>query len=70
MSIERGYGTYTAVCDICGAELNPAKEFSAAVDNRRREGWKGRKVRDADNEIVWQDICPDCWSMERGEAYA
>ena len=56
MSIEKNYGMYTAVCDICDTELSPLSDFQLAVESRKKAGWKSHK----DENGEWADYCPDC----------
>ena len=55
MSIEKIGSSYTTTCDICGYELPDEFDFLDAVNAKRAEGWKSRKV---DGE--WQDVCCNC----------
>lgn len=55
MSIDNFQGMYTPTCDICHAELPAEFDFYDAVNAKKREGWKSRKV-----DGQWEDICPDC----------
>lgn len=54
--IEKIYGFYHLVCDICGQEarINFA-EFDSAVKFKKDEGWKSRR-----EGARWCDVCPDC----------
>jgi len=54
--IDRIYGTYYFVCDVCGEESEEEfKSFDEAVDGREGIGWSGKWESDG-----WKDICPEC----------
>ena len=56
MMIDRIYGTYYLVCDVCGEESEEEfKSFGEAVDGREDIGWLGKWEKDG-----WKDICPEC----------
>ena len=61
MSIELFRFFFTPVCDFCEAQLPAEESFQAAVDAKRRAGWKARKDEHGD----WEDICPECQKAER-----
>ena len=54
--IDRQYGGYILICDICG-EVNAETfyDFSDAVDYKKENDWKSRKIHGQ-----WQDVCPEC----------
>lgn len=50
--IDRIYGTYYFVCDVCGEESEAEfKSFDEAVDGREDIGWSGKWEKDG-----WKDI--------------
>jgi len=55
MSIERFGDIYTPTCDLCGEELPGEFDFYDAVEAKKTEGWKSRKINGE-----WQDICCEC----------
>lgn len=58
--IDRVYGTYYLVCDVCGEESEEKfKSFDEAVDGREDIGWSGKWAKDG-----WKDICPECQEVE------
>ena len=61
MSIEKNYGMYQLVCDIC---CEPAQgefgNFSDAVEYKKKNGW-----RSVHNGLDWRDDCPDCQLAEK-----
>lgn len=59
MAIEKFAGLYTPTCDICGNELTAEFDFYDAVEAKKNNGWKSRKV---DGE--WIDVCTDCLDQE------
>ena len=55
MSIEREYGSFVLVCDICG-ETVPEPSFDDAVAAKKIHGWRSRRGEDGE----WYDACPSC----------
>jgi hypothetical protein len=56
MSIDKSCGFFTLTCDNCGEELNESFfEFHEAVDAKKENGWKSRKVNGK-----WEDWCDVC----------
>lgn len=54
--IDRSYGRFELVCDICGEVADDDFEtFHDAVDYKKSEEWKSIKVG-----VDWQDTCPNC----------
>lgn len=54
--IDRTYGGFELNCDICGDSADESfDEFAEAVQFKKDEGWKSRKINGE-----WHDICPEC----------
>lgn len=58
--IDKNYGEYFLICDICLNEDNKSFEnFDDVVDYKKTEGkqlgWSSRKINGE-----WKDICPEC----------
>jgi len=61
MSIQRFYGLYVPVCDICEEErLESQHDFYEAVKAKKSEGWQSKMI---DGE--WNDICPKCQEVTK-----
>lgn len=58
--IDRQYGIYIVVCDLCGYESHDLNSFDEAVDYKNNNKWQSKKI---DNE--WTDICPACQLIEK-----
>lgn len=56
MSIDKDFGEYFAICDICGEDLGPFDSFYDAVDAKKSAGWRSHK----DEHGEWIDRCPAC----------
>jgi hypothetical protein len=54
MSLDKSYGKYTVVCNICGVS-ETLDSFDEMVEYKKDFGWKSKKIK---NE--WVDYCPDC----------
>ena len=58
--ITKEYGDYILSCDICGGPADKKFDtFSEAVDYKKPNGWKVRKVNGE-----WKDTCPECSKAE------
>lgn len=55
MSLEREYGRYELVCDMCGEQYE-FDSFDEAQDFMDSEGWKKQKI----NAHDWEHICGSC----------
>lgn len=54
--IDKQYGKYVLVCDICGdAASEDFETFQGAVEYKKENNWKSKK-----QGSEWLDICPDC----------
>lgn len=54
--IDRQFGELTYECDACDETLETGEsEFSDALSQFRREGWKAEKVGSE-----WTHLCPKC----------
>ena len=62
--IDKEYGEYILVCDICGEEVTGFDTFDRALDYKDKEGWKSRRGEQLDLKDGFVDICPAC--IERG----
>lgn len=58
--IDREYGEYFLVCDICGEEIDGFDTFDDALDYSREEGWESKRGEQLDLKDGWVDICPKC----------
>jgi len=62
--IDKEYGKYVLVCDVCGEEVTGFDTFDRALDYKDKEGWKSRRGEQLDLKDGFVDICPAC--IERG----
>lgn len=53
--IEKRFGYYKPVCDICGESLPEESEFLEAVASMKHEGWQFKKI-----DGTYEHYCPDC----------
>lgn len=54
--IDRQHGAIVYECDVCDSVLDTGEsEFSDALSQFRREGWKAERVG-----TEWTHLCPDC----------
>ena len=53
--IDKQYGMFTIVCDICGCESEDFDTFQDAVDAKKRLGVKSQR-----QDGKWEDVCPEC----------
>lgn len=54
--IDKAYGEFILVCDICGEEAPYGfAEFYEAVEYKKAFGWKSQK-----NGNEYDDVCPEC----------
>jgi hypothetical protein len=54
--IDKLYGAYSLVCDVCGEEAEKQFfDFADAVEYKKIEGWRSKKTNGG-----WQDICLEC----------
>lgn len=47
---------YKLVCDCCGYEVDGFDCFLEAVDYKKENDWKSKKI----GEEEWEDNCPNC----------
>ena len=52
---QRGEWKYALICDECGHEVKYFNTFDEAVEYKKENGWKSKRV---DGE--WVNVCPDC----------
>ena len=59
--IDKSYGSYYIVCDICGDET-PAgfDSFDEMLDYKMEEGWTSQRGEQLDLKDGWIDLCPNC----------
>lgn len=62
--IDREYGKFVLVCDICGEEVTGFDTFDEALEHKSKEGWRSRRGQQLDLKEGFVDICPAC--IERG----
>lgn len=55
MSIKNGNNGYELMCDNCGYTVSGMDDFMEAVDYKKENEWKSRRVDDE-----WEDRCPNC----------
>ena len=59
--IDKSYGRYQLVCDICGNETAESFDsFDEAVDYKQEEGWTSERGEQLDFKDGWIDLCPNC----------
>ena len=59
--IDKSYGRYQLVCDICGDETTECFDtFDEAVDYKQEEGWTSERGEQLDLKDGWIDACPSC----------
>lgn len=47
---------FTLQCDNCGYEVKNLDNFYEAVNYKRENGWKSKKI----DKDEWEDRCPNC----------
>ena len=50
--IDKEYGKYVLVCDVCGEEVTGFDTFDRALDYKDKEGWKSRRGLASDSVAV------------------
>lgn len=58
--IDKESGEFILSCDFCCEEVNGFDDFYDAVDYKKDNGWKSKKINGG-----WNDVCPEC---QKGEA--
>lgn len=58
--VDKQYGKYILVCDVCDKEITGLDDFQAVVFFKDIAGWKSKRVKDKCNNWIWEDICEDC----------
>lgn len=54
--IDKSFGNYVLICDICQEESEERFDtFQNAVDGKKELGWKSQKTNKG-----WQDVCTNC----------
>lgn len=53
--IRQGSNGYELVCDNCGYTVSGMDDFMEAVDYKKENEWKAKKIDDE-----WEDRCPNC----------
>lgn len=53
--IDKQHGEYILICDICGEVAETFNDFYDAVQFKKDEDWKSRKINGD-----WHDVCPGC----------
>lgn len=53
--IDKDYDSYQLICDICGEVVKEFDDFYDAVDYKKDNGWRSRRVIGD-----WEDVCPEC----------
>lgn len=56
MSIRPSSNGYKLICDNCGYTVDGMDDFMEAVDYKKENEWKSKKIDDG----VWEDNCPNC----------
>jgi len=58
--IDKSYGRYQLICDICGEQFEESFEtFQDVVEGKDTLGWKSQKTSKG-----WEDTCPICKSLK------
>ena len=57
--IDKEHGEFILSCDYCGEEVSGFDDFYDAVDYKKDNGWKSKKIKGE-----WNDVCPEC---QKGE---
>lgn len=55
--IDKIYGDFVLICDICDREVKPFDSFSEAVEYKKNNDW--HSIRQTNGE--WTEVCPECW---------
>ncbi len=55
--IDKMYGDFVLICDVCDREVKPFNSFSEAVEYKKDNDW--HSIRQTDGE--WTEVCPECW---------
>ena len=59
--IDKNYGAYVLICDICGNEADQSFDtFDNAIDAKNELGWRSERGEQLDLKDGWVDLCPDC----------
>lgn len=58
--IDREYGKFALICDVCGEEVNGFETFEDALDYAQNEGWESDIGKRLDLAEGYIDICPRC----------
>lgn len=58
--IDREYGKYVLVCDVCGEEVTGFNSFDDALEYKNDEGWQSEHGEQLDLKDGWVDLCPKC----------
>jgi hypothetical protein len=58
--IERQYGEYYAVCDICDETIGPCDSWGEAKEQMKQDGWQFF----LDGHKEWQHLCPKCRNLK------
>lgn len=48
-------GSFVAICDICGNELEPEETWQDAADIKKKAGWHYHRTKG-----IWEDWCDEC----------
>ena len=62
--IDKQYGEYILVCDICGHEVKGLDSFDEAVDYKKDDGWISRRSKSLNSRGEWLDTCKYCLEKE------
>jgi len=59
--IDKSYGRYQLVCDICGEETAARFDsFDEMLDYKMEQGWESKRGEQLDFKDGWIDLCPIC----------
>jgi len=54
--INKEYGTYQTICDICGKGGEEHDTFDQCIEMKHNEDFRGKKVNGE-----WIDLCDECY---------
>jgi hypothetical protein len=57
--IDKEHGEFILSCDYCGEEVSGFDDFYDAVQYKKDNGWKSKKIKGE-----WNDVCPECQEGE------
>lgn len=55
MSVEKEYGKFIVICDLCDESMPAADNWNDALSEAKAEGWQSKCVAG-----TWENYCPLC----------